>query len=424
MNAAEPGPAITLLLAAGIGLLIGLERGWRHRADREGERTAGIRTFALLSLGGGLSGLAAQALSPLYGLVGVGALAIIIIIAHRARLAEADRYVSATNAVTAIVTALLGLLATTGYAREALIAGGSVALILSMREELHAWLRTLSEKDVTSVAQYGAITLVALPLLPDRAMGPYDALNPRMLWLVVVFVTGLSFAGYWAGKRFGQAKGLIVASAIGATYSSTAVTLDLSRRLRAEPEGLGMFSAGIAAATVVMPVRALLLCMVIAPEVLGAMALRLVPGIAAGALYAAIAVRRASRCEPKEGPASPRNPFDFWPAVGFAALVAAIVLLGHWMTAHFGKGGALLVVGFTGLYDVDTALIAATNLVRSSAGYMEVGRLFALPVLANNLVKTGLVFLVGGFRGGVRAALPLLLTSALFAAMLLAPLEG
>lgn len=417
--------AVALLLATGIGLLIGLERGWRHRAAREGERTAGIRTFALLGLGGGLAGLAttqvAPPFGPLFGLVTMAALCAVVVIAHRARLAEADRYVSATNAVTAVVTLLLGLLATAGYPREALIAGGSVALILSMREELHAWLRTLSEKDVTAVAQYGAITLVALPLLPDRAMGPYDALNPRMLWMVVVFVTGLSFAGYWAAKRFGPAKGMIVASAIGATYSSTAVTLDLARRLRSGTADRATLQAGIAAATALMPVRTLVLCAVVAPQALAPFALRIGPAVLAALAYAAVAILRAARHDQSGEPATPRNPFDFWPAVGFAALVAAIVVIGHWTTDRFGSGGAMAIIGFTGLYDVDAALIAAANLLRSAPSFAAVGALFALPVLANTLVKLALVLVLAGPRRGLAAAAPLLMSALLMGGALLLP---
>ena len=153
-----------------------------------------------------------------------------LLLAHRARLAEADDNVSATNVVVSILTVLLGLAMTTGFLREAIVAGGVMTLILSMREQLHGWLRTLSAEDVRAVAIYGAITLVVLPLLPDKNIGPYAALNPRNLWLVVVFVTGLSFAGYWAAKRVGDAQGTIIAAAIGATYSSTAVTAELSRR--------------------------------------------------------------------------------------------------------------------------------------------------------------------------------------------------
>jgi len=412
-------PALALLLATGIGLLIGLERGWRHRDEREGGRIAGIRTFALLGLGGGLSGLAAVALSPWFGVVGVAGLCVVIILAHRARLDEPDDYVSATSAVAGLLTVLLGLIVTAGYPKEGIIAGGTAALILSMREELHNWLRSLSAKDIKAAAQYGAITLVVLPLLPDRAMGPYDAFNPRMLWLVVAFVTGLSFAGYWASRRFGQAKGVIVASAIGATYSSTAVTLDLARRLRGAESGHATLNAGIAAATALMPMRTLILCAVVAPQALGPFALRVGPAVAAATLYALASAIRASRDGEGEGPKTARNPFDFWPAVGFAAMVAAIILFSRWVIDRYGGTGATFVIGFTGLYDVDAAIIAAGSLPRAEFGPERLGILLALPVLANNAIKLVLVLGLAGLRAGLAAAAPLLLVTAMIGGALL-----
>lgn len=412
-------PALGLLLATGIGLLIGLERGWRYREERSGGRIAGIRTFALLGLGGGLSGLAATALSFWYGLAGFASLAIVIILAHRARLNEPDDDVSATSAVASLLTVLLGLIAVIGYPKEALIAGGTATLILSMREELHNWLRSLSGRDIKAAAQYGAIALVVLPLLPDRAMGPYDAFNPRMLWLVVVFVTGLSFAGYWASRRFGQARGLIVASAVGATYSSTAVTLDLARRLRKGEANRLALDAGIAAATALMPIRTLILCAVVAPQALGAFTLLIGPAVLVASLYAVLIAIRASRRTEGEGPKTARNPFDFWPAVGFAALVAAIILFSRWVIDRYGDTGATFVIGFTGIYDVDAAIIAAGSLPHQQFGQDRLAFIIALPVLANNGMKLALVLGLAGLRAGLVAAAPLLLVTAMIGGALL-----
>ncbi|MGD9811639.1 MAG: MgtC/SapB family protein [Sphingobium sp.] len=404
---------LTLLLSLGLGLLIGLERGWRQRGEHQGGRIAGIRTFGLLGLGGGLCGLLATTLSIWFAVVGLAAMSGAILLAHHARLDESDDNVSATNAIVGILTAMLGLLATTGHEREALVSGGAITLLLSMRAQLHEWLRMLSEKDIRAVAQYGAIALVVLPLLPDRAMGPYGALNPRLLWLVVVFVTGLSFAGYWASKRFGHARGVILAAAIGATYSSTAVTLDLARRFRQPDQDFATLNAGIAAATAMMPARTIILCAVVAYPALGRFALNVGPAFVCAALYAAFMTARASRQEDGETMTLRGKPFDFWPAVGFAALVAAIVIGSHWMIEHFGDRGATFMIGLTGLYDVDAAIIAAASLPRVDMGWNDIAFLLALPVLANTLVKLALVLGIAGWKQGLVAGIPLVLTGAL-----------
>lgn len=378
-----------------------------------------MRTFGLLGLGGGLCGLAATALSVWFGIIGMVGIAGAILLAHRARLNEPDDNISATNAVASVMTAMLGLLATTGHAKEATIAAGAAMLLLSMRQELHEWLRTLSQRDIRAAAQYGAITLVMLPLLPDRAMGPYDALNPRMLWLVVVFVTGLSFAGYWASRRFGHARGTILASTIGASYSSTAVTLELSRRLRASDADRATLNASIAAATAIMPVRTILLCAVVAPSMLGPFALRIAPAVLCAIIYALVAAWRASKRDPGEGVTSARNPFDFWPAVAFAVMVAAIVVASRWAIERFGAMGATFLIGLTGIYDVDAAIIAGANLPAGTADSAALAFLLSLPVLVNNLVKLMLVVVVAGLSRGTVAAIPLALVSALIGGAML-----
>ena len=398
-----------LLLALGLGLLRGLERGWRLRDEHDGGRIAGIRTLALLGLGGGLCGLGARTLSSWIAIAGMVGMFAALLLAHRARLQEVDDNVSATNAVVSIMTALIGLQTTLGHLREAMIAAGAITLLLSMRDQLHGWLHTLSARDIRAAAHYGAITLVVLPLLPDRMMGPYEALNPRMIWLVVVFVTGLSFAGYWASKHFGQRVGTIAAAAIGATYSSTAVTLELARRLRAPDADRATLNAGIAAATAIMPVRVLILCAIIAPFALEGLLQGIGAAVLFGIVYAAVAFLLARRAETKrEGGLEPaQNPFDFWPAIGFAALVAAIVLLSRWTIDHYGNRGVELFIGLTGIYDVDAAIIAAANLGSLVADWRLLGILFSLPIFINSLIKLVLVLAIAGIGGGWRAALPL-----------------
>ena len=405
---------VGLLAAVGIGLLIGLERGWRQRDEHAGGRIAGIRTYALLALGGALSGLLALNVSIWFGLIGIGGIIVALLLAHRARLAEADDNVSATNVVVSILTVLLGLAMTTGFLREAIVVGGVMTLILSMREQLHGWLRTLSAEDVRAVAIYGAITLVVLPLLPDKNIGPYAALNPRNLWLVVVFVTGLSFAGYWAAKRVGDAQGTIIAAAIGATYSSTAVTAELSRRLRNGQEESLPLRAGIAAATVMMPVRVSVLVAVLLPSALLPFLAMVGPAIAVALLFAALLYWRA-RGGSSKGITAHRNPFDLWPAIGFAALVGVIVILSRWTIDQYGGRGVSLLIGLTGLYDVDAAIVTAVNLPKGLLDTSSLAALLALPVLVNSVLKAVLVPVLGGFSAGLRAAIPLIASAILIA---------
>jgi uncharacterized membrane protein (DUF4010 family) len=234
-----------------------------------------------------------------------------------------------------------------------------------------------------------------------------------MIWLVVVFVTGLSFAGYWASKRFGNRRGTIAAAAIGATYSSTAVTLELARRLRAGDSDRATLNAGIAAATAIMPIRVLILCAVIAPAALPGFLEGIGAAVLFAALYALVAFLSARRRDGDGTLRSARNPFDFWPAVGFAALVTIVVLLSRWAIDNFGSRGVEVLIGITGLYDVDAAIIAAANLAHVITDWRALGVLFSLPILVNSVIKLVLVLAIAGVGKGWRAALPLFCTALL-----------
>lgn len=399
-------PIIGLGLALGIGLMIGIERGWQLREAPAGTRVAGVRTYAMLGLLGGIVGVLADGRLFWIAVLAAGAIVGTLVLGYRAMLQTFPENVSATGSLVAVLTFLLGVLATTGHPVPAVAIAGAATFLLSMRDQLHGWLRSLGERDVRAAAQYIVIACVILPLLPDRYFGPYNAWNPRNLWLVVVFVTGLSFAGYWASKRLGPARGTVIAAAIGATYSSTAVSAELARRLRDGSENAEVLRAGIAAATAVMPLRVLVLVAILVPAAWQSFALGMATAVLFSTGYALFAGWRADRGNAKPMPA--RNPFDFWPAIGFAALVAGVVLLSHWALERFGDRGVTTLVGLTGLYDVDAAIITVGNLPSGGHDPRWLGFVLLLPVLINTLWKAVVVVALGGWSQGLRAAVPLI----------------
>lgn len=403
-------PMVALALSLGIGLMIGTERGWQLRDEVAGSRIAGVRTFAVLGLIGGTIGLLANGdatLAPLRWLAVAAAVGVIaaLVLGYRTQLRSNPAKVSVTGTSVSILTLLLGALASSGFSTAAVVAAGSVTLLLSMRETLHGWLRTLGPRDIRAAVQYVVIVCVIWPLLPDRKFGPYDAWNLHFLWLVVVFVTGLSFAGYVAGKRLGPGRGTVVAAAIGATYSSTAVSAELARRLRDPKESLEVLRAGIAVATAVMAVRVVALAGVLVPAARLSFAALMAPALLFALTYMLFAARRADVQNDKPMPS--RNPFDFWPAIGFAGLVAAVIVLSRWAIEHYGGTGLTTIVALTGLYDVDASIIMLGNLPATTMPAQALGLLLALPVLINTVWKAALVVGLGGWTQGWRAALPL-----------------
>ena len=393
-----------LVMPLAIGLLIGLERGWQQRSARPGSRVAGLRTFGLFGLIGGLAGFAAGmtqgwAVSAVLLLAGCA----LVIIGYRR-----DKSPSATTEAAALVTLGLGWLAGHGLPVPALALAVVTAFLLAQRQRLHAWIEGLSEADFHAVVLFAVIAGALWPVLPDRAMGPMNAWNPRELWLVVVVVCAISFAGYVLGRRLGPERGVLAMAAVGAIYSSTAVTAALARRIKTEPESRPRLAAGIAIASTVMFLRTGLLVGLLVPFALIGFARVVGPAALVALLLAWLLARRAAVAPAGDAPTG--NPFALLPALGFAVLVALVQLVVQWMQVRFGGSGVAITLALAGAMDVDAAIVALRGLPRGSITPGLAGTILALPVVLNTLLKLGVVLVTAG-RAGWRAGLSLALAA-------------
>lgn len=387
------------LLAAALacGLLIGIERGWTQRGMAEGSRVAGIRTFGLLGLGAGLAGLlAARGFAIPAGLM-VGGITAIVVTGYLRTSGSTGR-LDATSAVAAIVALALGFLAGTGAPAPA-IAGAAVAtLLLALRAETHGLIDRLDAADVKALARYAVIALAIYPFLPEGRYGPYDAWEPRTLWLVVVLVTGFSFLGYVANRLFGARRGTVATAVIGGAYSSTAVTYSFSQRLGAG-QGSAAENAGIALATAVMYLRVMVLVAVIAGRIFLPFALVLAPAVLTGLAASWLIFRRA---QASTGPAPPGNPIALLPALGFAAFVAAAAVAARWAEGQFGEQGIALLLLVMGVMDVDAAIVTAGGLGAEAISAELAALAIGGTILANMAVKLGVTLTYG--RAKARSA--------------------
>jgi uncharacterized membrane protein (DUF4010 family) len=406
-----PPQFVGLIAATAAGLLIGLERGWRQRAQDAGTRVAGFRTFGLIGLIGGIAGLASD---PVAAALGLGVAATLAVGYWKSAREDA---LSATTTIAGVLTFGIGLAALRLSPGIALAAAAGSYIILSARRSMHALLRGLTEAEIEGVARFALVALVILPLLPDAAYGPYDAWNPRRIWMVVVLVTGLSFAGYVAARRFGADRGILIVALTGSLVSSTAVTADLARRLRKEPESRRALTAGIALASIVMFVRVQILVLVLIPRALPTLALAMAPATMVAGALAFLAWRR-QRAEPAP-PVPLGNPFDFGPALLLAAMVAILSLVARWALERFGGEGLAVVLGLTGLMDVDAAVLTLAGLPRVALDDAAAGIVLAVPVLANTAIKGIITVVIARGRDGIRASLPLFASLAASAAGLL-----
>ena len=399
-----------LLLALAIGFLVGVERGWRQRDEEAGSRVAGIRTFSIVGLLGGLVGLeAAGPLRLVAAALALGAIAALLVGYHGHMRRDGGADVSATSTLAAIVTLGLGAMATSGGMVIASIGAGAMMILLGSRKALHRAIRFTSEDDLMALLRLVLVVLVILPLLPDRDMGPFGALNPRRLWMVVVITGAIAFIGYGLARWLGRQRGTLVTAVVGALVSSTAVTLDSARRIR-ETGGGPDDQAAVAVASAMMLGRALLLVALLAPFAMAAMAAYLAPAGLIGLIAAGVLLYRASRSS--EGVAAPRlRPPGLGLALLFAATVAALALASAWAQSALGAGSGALVIALGGAADIDAAIAAVGALPPGTLAPRLAALALAAPVLFNTLFKAAILVGVAGWRSTLPALASLVATA-------------
>ena len=384
------GLSVATALAA--GLLIGIERGWKLKDLKPGTRVAGVRTFAMLGLAGGIAGLLGTLGQPLVAAVLAAAAAAIMVTAYTRELASQQ---DATSAIAALVTLAIGFLAGSGSAGLAIACAAVAVALLALRSELHGFIDRLEAADVKALARFAVIAGAVLPFLPNGQYGPYGAWNPQKLWLVVVLVTGFSFLGYIANRLFGERHGTIATALIGGAYSSTAVTQSLAQRLGSEARG-GAEPAGIALASAVMYVRVIGLVALLATRVAVHFALIILPALLVGAAAGWWLYRKAPR---HAGPAPPGNPIAIVPALGFVLFVALAAVAARWAEGRFGEHGIAGLLLITGSMDVDTAVITLGGLDPKTIGAPLAALALAGTVLINMAVKLGITLAYARSKG-------------------------
>ena len=255
---------LRLGLALAIGLLLGLERGWHARTEDEGDRIAGIRTFALTGMLGGVSGWLADLMTSSFPAFAVIALGALLAISYWLRLREDDD-LGLTTEIALLLTFALGVASVIGDMAPVAAVAVVAAILLSMKSTLHHWVRQVERFELESLFKLALISVVILPLLPDQGYGPGDVLNPYELWWAVVIVAALSFVGYLAIRIAGARFGILATGLFGGLASSTSTTLALARLVRADGSLSQIAAAGIVIAGSVTFLRIVALVVVFEP---------------------------------------------------------------------------------------------------------------------------------------------------------------
>ncbi|HTJ56219.1 MAG TPA: MgtC/SapB family protein [Devosiaceae bacterium] len=384
-----------LAVALAIGLLAGLERGWQKREEEPGQRVAGLRTFAISGLLGGVAAAVAQKTdSVVLGLVFLGYA--VAMTAFYWLEAAATRTFSITSLIAGLLTMTLGAYAVLGELPVAIAAAVAMVLLLALREPLHRWLASLSWEEIRAVLILLAMTFLLLPVLPNRPVDPWGALNPHDIWLFAILIAAVSFAGYIAVRLFGDQLGVIAAAFAGGLASSTATTLTLARLGRDRPRSAMLIAGGILIAGLVMVARAGIVAGALNPALVPRLALPLASGVVVLAGAAGLFLIRRPKDEQLDLEID--NPLQLGTAIKFAALIAVLTLATKIVGNAARGAGALAIAAVSGVADVDAVTI---SMARSNSIPIETATLAILTVVAvNTLAKAVIAGWVGGARVG------------------------
>ncbi|MDZ7753624.1 MAG: DUF4010 domain-containing protein [Gammaproteobacteria bacterium] len=392
---------LQLAAALAVGLLIGLERGWKERDLEEGDRVAGVRTYALIGLlGGGSAMVAVQLGAVVLGLAFV-AVAGVMVAAYLADFRCNDR-VGITSLVAGLLAFMLGALAGLGEVAIAGAAAVVTTLLLGFKPVLHGWVNALERQELHATLKLLLITVVLLPILPDRSYGPWNALNPYELWWLVILVATLSFVGYFAIKLAGAGRGALMLGLLGGLASSTALTMHFSRLARSDAQAAPVLAGGILLASAVMIPRmvaivALLDPALVLPLVVPAAVMALV--IVAAAL---VTWRRAPKTEEITAPM--KNPLELKAALTFGALLAAVVFLAEALKAWFGDAGVLAMAFASGAANMDAATVYLARMGGADLAPAVAATGIIIAAAVNGLVKGGMAGAIAGRALGLRVA--------------------
>lgn len=383
------GAFVSLGIALGLGLLVGLQR------ERARSALAGVRTFPLITLLGVVCGMLSDSAGAWVIAAGLLALAITTAVGNWLRPRPEEPPGITTEVAILLMFAVGAMLWIMPHARQVPVAiGVTCAVLLHLKARLHGLADRVSDDDLRSIMRFALVTFIVLPLLPNQTYGPFDVLNPRQIWWMVVLVVGIGLAAYLIAKFLSSRVSLLVEGLLGGLISSTATTVSYSRAAR-EPTLAAAVAVVVAIAWSVVFLRVLAEVAVVAPRLLPQLAppiLILFAAALAGVGLLWFGTRGTAHQQHQ-----PPNPTDLSTALKFALVYAAVLWVSAAAQHRFGASGIHIVAAISGLTDMDAITLSSSRLAsegRIAPG--DAGRAIVIASMSNVLFKLVLAASIGG----------------------------
>lgn len=382
---------VTLGISFGLGLLVGLQR------EKTNHETAGVRTFTLIAILGTMAGFLTREFDnpyilPVFG-IAVTALMITanLIIAHR----DPKPVAGQTTEVAVLLMFAIGVYLVLGNEVIAIIVGGVLAILLYIKETLHKFIDQLKEKDFAAIMTFVGISLVILPILPDKTYGPLDVLNPRDIWLMITLIVGISVLGYFVYKWVGKKAGMISNGILGGIISSTATTVSYARNAATNKNASKIAAFVIVSSVTVSIVRVIIEIGIVVPDKFGELILPFILLFLFMSLVSILLFYVISHDNSEDAMPEPKNPAQFKSALLFGVLYGLILLAVAFTEEKFGQEGLYIVSIIGGLAKKDAITLSLAHSIKGGLATELGWRLIMTGVLSNFAFKIILVAVMG-----------------------------
>lgn len=372
-----------------IGLLIGLER---ERKRKKGDLAfGGIRTTPLISILGFLAAMIAEA-TTVYVFISVFlSFSILVAISYHRSADQGEP--GATTELTFLIVFILGALIYWDYMLISAVIAVIVLIFLTFKPQFRNFAFNIQDEDVYATIKFAIITIIILPLLPDQTYDPFEVLNPRKIWYLVILIAGINFTGYILFKLVGAKRGILLLSILGGIASSTATTLSFTERSKSAPELSRNFAAGIVLASTIMFPRILVIIYLINASLGESLLIPVGIIFAAGIITAFVLFNM--REQVKLGNINLSNPFRLLFAFKFGLIFTAILFISSLAEHYFGSNGIYISSFFSGFADVDAVALSLADLAQFKITTDVALKGILIAFLSNSLVKAGIAAFFG-----------------------------
>lgn len=403
-----PPEGLKILITLALSFLIGIER--EESQGRKSHAFGGVRTFPLIGLlGYAMSYLSGPQLLPVvFGFAVIGGF---MLLSYWRKLCLPEGG-GITTEVSGLLTYVLGVLVQRG---DFWVSATLVVLSLLLLE-LKVWLENLSKRiggdEILTFTQFLLLTIVILPAVPNEGFTALN-LNPHKIWLMIIAVSGISYASYVLQKLLAGRGGVILSAVLGGCYSSTATTISLARSATGNGSPR-LYSGAILMASGIMYLRLAALCGLFNPTLTALLLPWFIglgtTGIISGWLWSRSGSRTSA---PGHESKETRNPLELQAAMLFALLFVVLVAATHWATSHLGTGGLFAIAGIGGTVDVDPFVLSMTQAGGRSVPLATAAAAILTAASSNNVMKGAYAWFFARNRAGWFSLCALLALAAL-----------